>query len=132
MSSAPSPLAQRKLFALRALRGHCPQCGEGALFAGYARLHPVCPACGLVYRRESGAMTGSMYLSAVVTEIFAALLAVALFFATDWSTPVALSVGVALVLAFSYFWLPRAIGLWVATEYATDVSNGESWTRPRT
>src|SRR5215204_4618117 len=53
---------------------------------------------------------------AVVTEIFAALLAVALFFATDWSTPVALSVGVALVLAFSYFWLPRAIGLWVATE----------------
>jgi uncharacterized protein (DUF983 family) len=127
----PTAFAQRKLFALRALKNRCPQCAQGALFAGYARLHPACPSCGLVYRRESGAMTGSMYLSAVVTEIFAALLAVALFLATDWSTPVALSVGLVLVLAFSYFWLPRAIALWVATEYATDVANGESWTSPR-
>lgn len=128
MSSA---FAQRKRFALRALQSRCPQCAEGPLFAGYARLHPACPACGLVYRRESGAMTGSMYLSAVVTEIFAAVLALVLFFATDWSTPVALTVGLSLVLVFSYVWLPRAIALWVATEYATDVANGESWTRPR-
>jgi uncharacterized protein (DUF983 family) len=125
------PRPDRKLFLRRALKSRCPQCGTGALFARYARLHPACPDCGLVYRREQGAMTGSMYLSAIATEVFAALLAVALFFATDWSTPVALGVGLALVVVFAYFWLPRAIALWVAIEYATDVHNGESWASPR-
>jgi hypothetical protein len=76
-------------------------------------------------------MTGSMYLSAIVTEIFAAVLALALFFGTDWSTPVALSVGVACVCLFAYLWLPYAIALWVAIEYATDVHNGERWASPR-
>ena len=121
----------RALFLRRALRGRCPQCGVGALFGGYARLHRACPECGLVYRREQGAQTGSMYVSAVVTEIFAAALAILLFLATDWPTPVALGVGLVLVLAFSWFWLPRAIGVWVAAEYATDVHNRESWTAPR-
>jgi len=37
------------------------------LFEGYARLKQQCDACGLVFRREQGAMTGSMYMSAVVT-----------------------------------------------------------------
>ena len=127
--SVPAP--DRKLFLLRALKGRCPQCGTGPLFSGYAKLHPACPVCHLVYRREQGSMTGSMYLSAVVTEIFAALVALALFFATDWSTPVALTVGLALVALFAVLWLPRSMAIWAAVEYATDVHNGEAWTSPR-
>ena len=125
------PTPDRKLFLLRALRSCCPQCGAGPLFAGYAKLLPACPVCRLVYRREQGSMTGSMYLSAVVTEVFAALVALALFFATDWSTPVALGVGFVLVALFAVLWLPRSMALWVAVEYATDVHNGETWTSPR-
>jgi uncharacterized protein (DUF983 family) len=124
-------LRWRLLFLRRALRKRCPQCGRGALFRGFARLHVRCGECGLVYRRESGSQTGSMYLSAAVTELFAALVALALFFATDWSKTVALTVGVAVVLAFSYLFLPISMAAWVAVEYATDFSNGESWAQPR-
>jgi hypothetical protein len=44
---------------------------------------------------------------------------------------VALSVGVVLVVAFSYFFLPIAMAVWVSVEYGTDYSNGESWAKPR-
>ncbi len=30
-----------------ALRGRCPRCGRGSLFAGYIRVAPKCPVCGL-------------------------------------------------------------------------------------
>ena len=35
---------------LRGLRGRCPQCGEGRLFAGFLSLRPKCESCGLDYR----------------------------------------------------------------------------------
>ena len=31
------------------LRGHCPRCGEGNLFAGYLDLAPRCERCNLDY-----------------------------------------------------------------------------------
>jgi uncharacterized protein (DUF983 family) len=30
-----------------ALRGRCPRCGQGSVFAGYIRVAPNCPVCGL-------------------------------------------------------------------------------------
>ncbi len=124
-------LTWRRLFVRRALAKRCPQCGQGALFASFARLHTRCPECGLMFRREAGAQTGAMYLTATVTEIFAAALALALFFLTDLPTVPALALGVAVVLVFSYTFLPRAMALWTAVEYATDVSNREPWAAPR-
>jgi uncharacterized protein (DUF983 family) len=121
----------RARFSGRALRKRCPQCGEGKLFRGFARLHERCPHCGLVYRRESGSQTGAMYISAAVSELFAALVALSLFFFTDWSTTVALTVGVLFVVTFSYTFLPIAMSAWVAVEYTTDVMNGERWVDPR-
>lgn len=115
----------------RALAKRCPQCGRGALFRRWARLHEACPECGLVYRREDGAQTGSMYLSAAVTEVFAALVLAVLWLATDWDVPTAMAVGVPLVLVFSYAFLPYSMALWTAVEYGTDVQNGESWVEPR-
>ena len=128
MSTLPG---DRALFFRRALRRRCPQCGVGPLFRRFARLHERCGECALLFRRESGSQTGAMYLSAAVTEIVAAATALALFFFTDWSTPVALGVGVAIVLAFCYAFLPLSMALWTAIEYSTDVSNGESWAAPR-
>lgn len=124
-------LAWRRLFLRRALAQRCPQCGEGALFRAFARLNANCAVCGLQFRREAGAQTGAMYLTATVTEIFAAALALGLFFLTDLATPVALALGVAIVLAFSYVVLPRAMAVWTAVEYSTDVSNAERWATPR-
>jgi uncharacterized protein (DUF983 family) len=121
----------RSLFARRVVRKRCPQCGEGPLFRGFARLHEKCDRCGLVFRRESGAQTGSMYLTAAVSEVFAAAVALALFFLTPWSPAVEISLGVLFVLGFSYAFLPFSIALWTAVEYTVDVSNGESWACPR-
>ncbi|MFN0006598.1 MAG: DUF983 domain-containing protein [Planctomycetota bacterium] len=121
----------RALFFRRVLGRRCPQCGQGELFRRWARLHERCGVCGLVYRREQGAMTGSMYLAAVATEIVAAGIAVALFFGTSWSPAVAITVGLALHFVFAAWFFPRSMALWVAIEYATDVQNGEWWARPR-
>ncbi len=119
-------------FFARALRGRCPQCGAGLLFRTWARLAEACSRCGLVYRRESGAQTGSMYLSAAVTQVFAAAVIFAFAVGTDRPAWRMIAVGLPLVLAFCAFFLPRSMALWVAVEYATDVGNGEPWVAPRT
>jgi uncharacterized protein (DUF983 family) len=126
-----SELKRRLFFARRAWKRRCPQCGEGALFKSYARLKKECGTCGLVFRREQGAMTGSMYMSAVVTEFFAALLVIAIWTCTSWSVATSLLVSIPVLVLFTAWWLPRSMALWTATEYATDVLNKESWTKPR-
>lgn len=109
----------------------CPQCGEGHLFQSFTRLEDSCSVCGLVYRREQGAQTGSMYLTAAVNQAFAVVVLAVLWFFVDWSVPVSLAVGMSVVAVFSVFFLPYSMGLWVAIEYWTDVKNEESWVSPR-
>ncbi len=121
----------RMLLLRRALAKRCPQCGRGSIFTRYARVAPECAECGLVFRREQGSQTGSMYVSAAVTEIFAALLILVVVALTDWSTATRIAVGVPLVLAFCFLFLPYSQSLWVAVEYGTDLHNGEEWARPR-
>lgn len=41
-SGAPSPF-------VTGLRGRCPRCGEGRLFAGFLTVRPGCERCGLDY-----------------------------------------------------------------------------------
>ena len=76
-------------------------------------------------------MTGSMYITAAVTQIVAALMLAAGFLLTDWSIPVFLAVALPLMFAFCWFFLPRSMGLWVGVEYMVDVSNEEEWVEPR-
>jgi uncharacterized protein (DUF983 family) len=124
-------LKRRLFFARRAWRKRCPQCGEGALFEGYARLKKQCDACGLVYRREQGAMTGSMYLAAIVMEIIAVVFVVVIWTCTNWSVATSLAVSIPAIVIINYWFLPRSMALWTAIEYSTDVMNGESWAKPR-
>lgn len=104
----------------RAFRGRCPRCGQGALFTARFRLHSACSSCEMPYRREQGAMTGQMVLSAVLTEIFAVLVSLALFFLTDLDRSQGLLIGVPTVVGFSYWCLPRMMAAWVAIEFFTD------------
>jgi hypothetical protein len=97
----------------------------------YARLHERCSSCGLVYRREQGAMTGSMYLSAAVTQIFGAIVIAAVWLLADWGTSTSIAVGVLLVGSFCVWFQPYSMALWVLVEYLTDVGNRESWVEPR-
>ena len=72
-----------------------------------------------------------MYLTAIVTQLFAVLLIVLVYTLTDWSVGLSIGVTLPLVLVFSFLFLPLAQALWVAVEYATDVHNGEDWVDPR-
>ena len=76
-------------------------------------------------------MTGSMYATAIVTEVFAAILILGAWFLTDWSTGTFIAVALPVVLIFSALALPLCQAFWVGVEYLTDVGNGESWVEPR-
>jgi len=128
------PLQKSEVWRLctrRVLRKCCPQCGVGKLFARRFRLAERCGHCGLVYRRAPGAQTGSMYMCAAVTEIFAALLILLVFVFTDWTPAFAMAVGIPIVLVFSYAFLPYSMALWVGADYLTDVGNREWWAQVR-
>lgn len=118
-----------RTFVGRAWHGLCPKCGRGRIFRSRFRLVEQCDACGLLMRREAGAMTGQMYLSAVITEIAAAVMVLAIFFLTDWSPLTSIAVGLPLIVIFSYLVMPRSMALWVAVEFMTDVANRETWTQ---
>ena len=87
--------------------------------------------CGLIYRREPGAELGSMYLSATVSQLFAAGVFLAIWLGTDWGWQLSLLVSVPLVVSFCYAFLPWSMSLWTAVEYLHDVVNREWWARPR-
>lgn len=129
--SPKSLLATRRLIFARVLARRCPQCAARTLFARYARLAERCTECGLVFRREAGAQTGSMYLTAVAGELFAVLLIGIAWWLFDWSTTRFVLVLVPLVLAFTAAFLPLSQALWVGVEYATDLEGREPWTSLR-
>jgi len=121
----------RALVLRRVLARCCPQCGARALFGAYARLAERCGSCGLVFRREQGAQTGTMYLTAILSELFAAALIFLFWWTFDWSVRTFVLVLVPLVLGFSVLCLPLAQALWVGVEYLTDLQGGEPWARLR-
>ncbi len=82
---------------------------------------------GLVFRREQGAMTGQMYLSAAVGQVLAALMFLGVWLFTDWGAGLALAVTLPVMVGFSYWFLPHSMALWVAIEYLTDRGNREPW-----
>lgn len=126
-----SKLGTRRLVLGRVLARRCPQCGVGALFRAYGRLAPSCPSCGLVYRREPGAQTGSMYLTAIASELFAAGLIFLLWWSFDWTPRTFVLVSAPLLLSFCALVLPFAQALWVGVEYTTDLEGGEPWAELR-
>lgn len=59
-----------------ALRGRCPCCGEGRLFAGLLEVRPVCTACGLHLQDQDagdGPAVGAIFLLGALTVIGAFL-----------------------------------------------------------
>jgi uncharacterized protein (DUF983 family) len=104
---------------------------RGPLFRAFARLAETCERCGLVYRREQGSQTGSMYMTAIAGEVFAVLVVFALWFSFDWSTTRFVLVAMPIVLAFCIAFLPLSQALWVGVEYATDLANREPWAELR-
>ena len=126
----PEPLTNHEwqAFLRRVLTRRCPRCGRGELFASTFRLRRQCAVCSHVYRRDGGAMTGQMYLTTAVSEAFAVFLIALVFLGTSWGAATAIGICAPLVLAFSYWVLPRSMALWAAVDLMVDVVNKEPWT----
>jgi uncharacterized protein (DUF983 family) len=48
------------------VRGLCPRCRAGRIFAGQVRMNEACPSCGMAFTREEGYFTGAMYISYIL------------------------------------------------------------------
>ena len=55
------------------LKGRCPRCGEGNLFAGYLDLAPACDACGLDYAFADSGDGPAVFIMMVVGFIVVGL-----------------------------------------------------------
>lgn len=110
----------------RGLRRRCPACGDGRISRGFLRLEPFCPSCGWRVGREPGAVTGAMYLIAILTQLFAAALFFAVWLLTDWTPAEKLVVALPLIAGFSLVALPLSKSVWVAVDYYTDIQTGET------
>ena len=114
--------------ARRALSLTCPRCGTGGVFQRYGKLRETCAECGHRFRREQGAHTGAMYVTAAVNQVFAAAIILIVVLTTDWGLATQLAVSIPLVVAFCLAFLPFSQTIWAAVEYFTDRVNAESWT----
>ncbi|GJD50644.1 hypothetical protein OPKNFCMD_3387 [Methylobacterium crusticola] len=52
--------------ALSGLRGRCPRCGEGHLFAGYLGFRPACEVCGLDFKFIDSADGPAFFVMSIV------------------------------------------------------------------
>ena len=71
---------------MRGLRGRCPQCGEGRLFAGFLSLRPKCESCGLDYHFADSGDGPAVFviLGAGFVVVFAALIVEVLYRPPFW------------------------------------------------
>ena len=70
--------AERPSRLVAILKGLCPLCLQGHVFAGAMKMNDRCPSCGLAFSREPGYFSGAMYFSyllgvGVIVVLFLAL-----------------------------------------------------------
>lgn len=116
----PPPSVPRMLG--RGLRGRCPRCGSGRVFATWFRLAEHCPSCRLRLERESDFFLGAYVINLAVTE---GLLAVVLFAYVLWASthpgaPLrpAVVAGLVVAVAAPALFFPVSRTLWAAIDLA--------------
>ena len=114
-----TPGEQRRLWASvrRALRGHCPRCGEAKLFKSYLKQVEACPACGEAWS-EVRADDGPAWLTILIVGHL--LAPVMLPIALEDRLPLWLLMLVLILLsvALCLVLLPRCKGVFIAMIWA--------------
>jgi len=77
------PVSPSRIAALRGLRGRCPACGKGRLFAGYLKQAPACTDCGAA-TGEIAAEDGPPWLTVLMLGPLLAALTFIAAHREDW------------------------------------------------
>ena len=120
---APASLPDAPKPAQVALKGCCPRCGSGPLFAGVIALAPRCTACGLDYGRFNVGDGAAAFLIFIVGGVMmAAALITDAKLAPPWWVHVLLWTPLTIGLTIGL--LRIAKGLLVALEFRNDAGEG--------
>lgn len=105
------------------LRGCCPRCGRGRLFAGYLALAPSCEECGLDYGFADSADGPAVFIMLIVGFI---VVGAALVTEVKYQPPVWLHLllWLPLTLVLSLVLLRPLKGLAVALQYRNKAAEG--------
>jgi uncharacterized protein (DUF983 family) len=106
------------------IRGRCPRCGEGPLFAGFLDVAPRCSACGLSYD-FADAGDGAPWFVMLVAG--AAAVGAALFVEIRWQPSYWVHAAVAVLFAvvLPLLLLRPVKGLLICEQYRTGASDGQ-------
>jgi hypothetical protein len=112
----------RGSFILRALgrgwRKRCPHCGQGAIFAGFARHLERCSVCGLVYEKNPG----DTWAYTVFGDRVPVALLIALVYFGIFRGHRALGIAAFVGVFILFFWTsPNRWGVGIAIHYLTRV-----------
>jgi uncharacterized protein (DUF983 family) len=105
------------------LRGRCPRCGYGRLFAGFLKLAPSCSNCGLNFAFVDTGDGPAFFVSFLAGIIG---VAVALFVDVTYEPPIWVDVAVALpvTVIFCLATLRPIKGLLIALQYKNRAEQG--------
>ncbi len=127
--NSPPPIPKLRTLLWRGARKKCPQCGRGALYQGWIKLHEHCASCGLQYLPNQGDLWGPLlFLDRVLFII--PLIVVIYFrqFNSDVRWLLLIGGGMVFLLVFT---LPHRNGMSLAIDYlirrkAGDLSEPDS------
>jgi uncharacterized protein (DUF983 family) len=110
------------------LRGRCPRCGQGRLFAGFLKVAPACRVCGLDFGFADSADGPAVFVILIVGFIVAGA---ALVVEVAYSPPIWVHVVLwgPLVLVLCIGMLRPLKGVLVAIQYAHRAEQGRIDTR---
>lgn len=117
MTDVTLPERPTKPAMWRGLRCTCPNCGDGALFDGYLKVHDECPECGEVLHHHR-ADDGPAYLTILVVGHLLAFLFHFIWTAFRPDPWVMATVLTVFCVALSLFLLPRLKGMIVAIQWS--------------
>lgn len=109
------PIPKLRTLLGRGCRKKCPQCGQGALYRGWIKLHDYCSVCGLHYLPNQGDLWGPLLFFDRV--LFIIPLIVVIYFRQFNSDPLwLLLIGGAMIFLL-VFTLPQRNGISLALDY---------------
>ena len=101
----------------RGLGGHCPNCGEGRLFAGYLKVEPRCGACGHDLSRYR-ADDGPAYFTILIVGHLIVAPLLCFSFIWTWSPFVVLALTLPPIMIATLVLLPRVKGAFIGGQWA--------------